>query len=436
MVSTSARQRKLFPLPLAPDSPKVSELGHIKLSKSQRRRIGCHCKIDDWFSSGLNSLNEISGAPYSDPGKVPRNAAQVEALELISQEYRRVPKPPTALSRAGAFSELCRTSSRYEPVPLDGSAVGATGARAPYDYDLVSWPATDSSPSPVIQSLDGADKYVMQQWRTLTLKSPTARDAYSKSQKRVKPYLDPMLVQNSATYCKFVQRLDAAGMIVWKQHIPSLLGCFFVRKKGGSLRIVLDTRDVNGFFLKAPHTRLPSPAAFGSIETTSEDPVYMSGSDLSNCFYHLEADPELAQWFSLPQIAVSTVPGLADRCGFAADSFAVPCLRVLPMGWSWSLHLAQKVHETRLKRLGADPDYRILDKVPAVPFTNTHTFMLLPMLIITSSCPMTRLRPLNLRRLFAMISIALASLRTSILIILSRLTSLGSDWMASGTRHA
>ena len=176
-VSTDARQRELFPLPVSEkDSISISNFDHIKLSKNQRRRVGVKCKIQQWSAAGINSLNEISGAPYSNPGFEVRNAAQAVALDHIQSEYAKVPKPPPELSPARAFAELCKTSSRYEPLPRDGAA----GVRSPYDFGRVSWPQIDSSPHCILRSLDGADKDVMQRWRSSILKDCQSRDCYTK----------------------------------------------------------------------------------------------------------------------------------------------------------------------------------------------------------------------------------------------------------------
>ena len=42
----------------------------------------------------------------------------------------------------------------------------------------------------------------------------------------------------------------------------------------------------------------------------------------------------------------------------------VPCLKVLPMGWSWRLYFAQKVHAARIANCGLDPRQLISDKQP------------------------------------------------------------------------
>ena len=46
----------------------------------------------------------------------------------------------------------------------------------------------------------------------------------------------------------------------------------------------------------------------------------------------------------------------------ALPTLLLPCLRVLPMGWSWSMYLAQAVTSNALVCSGFDDETTILDK--------------------------------------------------------------------------
>ena len=60
----------------------------------------------------------------------------------------------------------------------------------------------------------------------------------------------------------------------------SLLGVFFVKKKSGRLRMILDTRDCNCFFKKPAATHLPSGCAFGRLEASPDKLVYFAAGDI------------------------------------------------------------------------------------------------------------------------------------------------------------
>ena len=184
---------------------------------------------------------------------------------------------------------------------------------------------------------------------------------YVGSQQRVKPYLEPTLVKRPDVYGHFLSHLDFANMLKWRVGGPSLMGIFFVHKKPGAegnprLRIILDTRDINGFFRPPPSTRLPSAAAFSSFGTEHVDRIYISGGDIAYCFYHM-AVPDGG---SACRVSARGIV----RGRFRPDDWLVPRLRVLPMGWSWSLHLAQKVHERRFLHAGIPREPMIFDRQP------------------------------------------------------------------------
>eukprot|EP00974_Lingulodinium_polyedra_P008154 775574-Lingulodinium_polyedra.AAC.1 len=70
----------------------------------------------------------------------------------------------------------------------------------------------------------------------------------------------------------------------------------------------------------------------------------------------MEIPEEMSARFRLPAIKAHVL-GLTELDGAAVDegTFVTPCLTVLPMGWSWSLHYCQRVLSGVLEDiLGAD----------------------------------------------------------------------------------
>ena len=362
---SSARDRELFPLPIPPAPPVrgTHESGDTgKPCRSVHRRVLRSQHRHSWYQDGVHALNQLSGYPFSSPPECARNHAQSVVLERLQLLYDRVLAPPSDLSAAGAFRELCGTSSRYVP-----SDVGGT---APYVKKYVSWPPEESVACNVVDSLGEADREMTLGWEHNILKDADGVHDYVSSQQRVKPYLEPTLVRCPEVYGDFLSHLDSANMLNWRVGGPSLMGIFFVHKKPDAdgnphLRIILDTTDINGFFRPPPGTRLPSAAAFSSLENGHVDRIYFSGGDIADCFYHMDVPDGLADWFSLPRIRARHLPaGALARARFRPDDWLVPCLRVLPMGWSWSLHLAQKVHEHRLLHAGIPRDSMVFDRQP------------------------------------------------------------------------
>ncbi len=148
-----------------------------------------------------------------------------------------------------------------------------------------------------------------------------------------------------------------------------MLGLFFVRNKNGRLRVIVDTRDVNGSFRDPPSTRLPSAAALPSLETWElvesgdRKTLRLSGGDICVCFHHCEVLKGLARWFSLPPLRARLAPHVKINGGRPdGNNLLVPCLCTLPMGWAWSTHIAQRLHEFRSARAGLGADSRLVEQ--------------------------------------------------------------------------
>src|SRR6185312_10056549 len=63
----------------------------------------------------------------------------------------------------------------------------------------------------------------------------------------------------------------------------------------------------------------------------------MAHEDISNCFYQYELMEWAIPFMALPRVKSSDV-------GLPGDALVYPAFRVLPMGWSHSVLLAQEVH--------------------------------------------------------------------------------------------
>ena len=271
-----SRNRELFPLPVSPLHGLSATSASKSLSRAVRRRICRKNHNSTWLADGFRSINELSGYPFSSPPEGPCNASQAAAVDYMTGLYSKVPPPPEGLTGAGALSELCAASSRYSPVETAGAA--------PYNKDLVSWPPAGTIPCDIVSNLSEADSHLVVGWETSMLNSLDERQVHSAAADRPRPFLDPSLVAKPAVYGDFVATLHEAGMLQWRIGGPSYLGIFFVRKKSGKLRIILDTRDLNGFFKAPPSTQLPSASAFAGLETQRGHNVYFGAGDIADCF--------------------------------------------------------------------------------------------------------------------------------------------------------
>ena len=134
------------------------------------------------------------------------------------------------------------------------------------------------------------------------------------------------------------------------------VGAFCVTKKpkmtDGVLvqrqRLILDCRQVNLQFKPPPHCELGALSALTEIVLGKDDTLYVSGADIQDCFYAARLPPGLADFFCLPHdISLDEYYRIfGDDASFEyGRSWVSPCITVLPMGFSWSFYLIQKLHE-------------------------------------------------------------------------------------------
>ena len=68
--------------------------------------------------------------------------------------------------------------------------------------------------------------------------------------------------------------------------------------------------------------------------------------DVCNAFYHVALPSSMRVRFGMPKVRVADLGRkVAHRAGLRYDSWVVPQLTVLPMGWAWSLYFMQNILE-------------------------------------------------------------------------------------------
>jgi len=143
------------------------------------------------------------------------------------------------------------------------------------------------------------------------------------------------------------------------------MGVFFVTKKDGTLRLILDTRIVNIDFNDPISTRLPTADALSGIEV---DPAgnFIGHGDIECAFYGFSIPEELSDHFRLDPIPAHLL-GLREIDGEAIgpNELVLPCLGVLGMGWNWALHLCQLALRENIRQGGVPDSFIIEDGRPS-----------------------------------------------------------------------
>ena len=228
--------RSLFPLPL-PHQLVDSHTTPYRASKYSRRRLNLADGWKSWNNEGVKCLNELSGEGGS--GRVPStpNRLQRMSLQHLSEVYKSLDKPPSDLSAATAFRELCGNTVPY----LTEDA----GPR-PYQEGLVSLPDV-SAPVSLKEGLDAETFEQVCGRPDLLLNSDSETKLALEDLDLNKPYIDPAF-NSSKTYANFIKLMLDKNLVELQSGGRSYLGVFFVLKKNGKLRVILDTRISNCYF--------------------------------------------------------------------------------------------------------------------------------------------------------------------------------------------
>lgn len=180
------------------------------------------------------------------------------------------------------------------------------------------------------------------------LREPAVARTYSAAQKCF------MGVPRSE-YVSLVQRLLRLGMVSLLPDVECVNGVFGVWKDapGGAIRLILDARPCNHFFVQCPTVDLPHPCRLSEVVLRSMDALWVSGIDLSNYYHHLRVPTWMVRYFGLPRVRVADLDLSASELGdlsLSPHDLLFPAFVTLPMGFSHAVSLAQQVHETLLVR--------------------------------------------------------------------------------------
>ena len=72
-------------------------------------------------------------------------------------------------------------------------------------------------------------------------------------------------------------------------------------------------------------------------------------TDVSNCFHLLRVPESLSRYFAMHPVRAKSgdlVGQMIDGSGLGAGDVVYPASAVVPMGFSWSLYIAQRINES------------------------------------------------------------------------------------------
>ena len=146
-----------------------------------------------------------------------------------------------------------------------------------------------------------------------------------------------------------VRRLVDIGMVELSDDPPIVeSGCFCVSKPGSTARrLIIDCRPVNRLLRDPPGVDLPTPELFARM--SARDGFWVAKSDLSDFYHMIALPPDWRPFFGLPAVMIDGV-------------VRYPRLRSLPMGWSFSVFIAQLMHMHMISEAALSVPCRILSR--------------------------------------------------------------------------
>ena len=365
--SCDGRHRGIFPLPLPPSD----ETSFDDLSRASRRKHLSRRHVDGWVRDMVCTLNSMYGgsefvAAPNNPFKA--TLAQRLSLDRLRSSVLALGKPPEDISGRGALVEL-QAGMGYSGETMPASLAG-------YQKDLVSLPEIGGVPSSLETILGSQAPIILNTLRD-KLFSPGEAKARRKNCLISSPYVDPILKHQKNEYAQFVHRLHKSNLVEFRTEARECVGVFFVWKKSGKQRMIIDARLSNLWFRSPEKVHLATGSSFSRIQVDDGPPIQVGGVDISDAFYRIELPFEFRDLFALPPITAQAL-GLDSVGGAPVEGkqLIFPCVRVVPMGWAHALWVCQKCHELVTDSLRhVPPQLRFTDMRPVPdmsPFLHTE----------------------------------------------------------------
>ena len=330
-------------------------------SRISRQRLRRRLSVWQDVNETIDALNGLYGC--SDPFKASSghttdaNPAQRSVLSRVTSLISRR-RPRTVQQPKPAARQLLGTRLDYVG---DGTTV------EPYDALRVSLPEGQSSPIPWEIAVPAALRDQLHLDNILA-----DDDVVEHRQLYDNPslYTDVHIENNPEVRKEFYKRLFRCGILGATKNRRGSISPFFVRKKGGKQRLVLDCRRVNMFFRRPPKPEMGTAETLQRMENPNGGPVYIAEADIQNCFYQCGMHTALCEFFCfegehdpvfLRELGISRD---LDGDFLCEDDHYSLCLLALPMGFSWSFWVIQELHHSALAEAGFGPDRCVVGSWP------------------------------------------------------------------------
>ena len=277
-------------------------------------------------------------AGFDSPSELPAFKAQRDAQAVLMRSMASLPRTANRPLMREAIHELLHLCPSSEYMPEEG----ARSTVHPYDPSLVSLPESGAEPQDASVLLDPQGRDVLEQFNETMLASDEAIGNLTEKGTHIKPYLDEVFQKDPMQYVSFIRNLYDRGMLEFREVARSIITPFFVTKKNGRLRLVLDCRATNQHFAPPPDIALAAGYTFGQLEVGEGQTLFTAQSDVKDYFYSIGLPEGLRGYFCLPAVSCSQLRLPTTALPDGAEQ-VFPCMKVVPMGWSRAMWIAQRV---------------------------------------------------------------------------------------------
>ena len=254
----------------------TTPLRNSHLGRGAQQRIQRQLKLHAAANDTISALNSCAG--YLTGCLRSASAAQRSAQAHILHCVETVGPPPPGITREAAFSALLSAASSYT-----GNARAATLGN--YVNGLVALPSIGSTATPLGSLLSGKARESLLNPLEHMLLDTAAYGMLLDKQERPEAYWDPKLRHSAKAYRDFIVEPHNRGMIAFTDKPYDSVGIFFVKKKDGRLRLVVDARRPNMRFRAPPTSGLASAEAFAHLDTAGENrEFFVAQSDIKDYF--------------------------------------------------------------------------------------------------------------------------------------------------------
>lgn len=349
-------RRELFPLP------------HISLgqpppnpSQHQRRKAARHRKVVYQSNAIIDTLNSMYAPGFSHVAE--ESGSQRAAQRSIYKQVQEVGSHIPMYSEREASQELLHSCLSY-------AGEEASTTVRPFNRSLVSIPEVGAMAPHLSAVLDPYGREILQDPDANLFVSGDEWGQIIERGQNIEPYMDEVFRNSTSTYIEFVKDLWDRGMVSFTDRPRSTITPFFVAKKDGRLRLVLDFRAVNQMFRSPPPLAMSAGFSWSRLKVPQEQTLYTAQTDVKDYFYSLRLPHYLRPFFALPPIPAHLLKlwGVSDEMGGSCevDGMTFPQFGVVPMGWNWAMFFAQRVHQCQaLLASGLGPSRLVAEGQPA-----------------------------------------------------------------------